>query len=173
MKKNLIIALAGLTVFFGAYSALTIYDTYFKFGRMWQTPAVKPYEEPIPVMDADVVPVHGGEALYRAADAARLQSPFKPPTAEIIAEGGKLYFTFCLQCHGANHDGQGTVGQSFAPLPTDLRSPRVQETVEGVMFKEISYGLDRPGGRQPALATTIFPDDRWKIVHYVKSLGVR
>ena len=173
MKKNLIILFGALTVFFGAYSAITIHDTYFKWGRMWQTPAVRPYENPILIMDDDVVPIHGGEALYRNADPATLHSPFTPATAEIIEEGSKLYFTFCQQCHGVNHDGQGTVGQSFAPLPTDLRNTKVQTTVEGVMFKEISYGVDRPGARQPALATTIFPDDRWKIVHYVKSLGVR
>lgn len=173
MKKNLIIALSGLTVFFGAYSVLTVYDTYFKWGRMWQTPAVRPHENPIPVMEPGVVPVSGGEAFYRAADPLELTSPFDARSPEVIASGKDLYFTFCQQCHGVNHDGQGTVGQSFAPLPTDLRSLAVQQTPEGVMFKEISYGIDRPDGRQPALATTIFPDERWKIVHYVKSLGVR
>ena len=173
MKKNLVIVLAGLTVFFGAYSALTIYDTYFKFGRMWQTPAVRPHENPILVMEPGVVPVSGGEATYRTADPAALSSPFDQHSPEVLEAGKMLYFTFCQQCHGVNHDGQGTVGQSFAPLPTDLRSPRVQETADGLMFKEISYGVDRPGARQPALATTIFPEDRWKIVHYVKSLGVR
>jgi len=63
------------------------------------------------------------------------------------------------------------VGQSFHPLPTDLRSPKVQSLSEGVFFKEISYGI--PGGRQPPLATTIDPLDRWRIIAYVKSLGVR
>jgi hypothetical protein len=74
-------------------------------------------------------------------------------------------------CHGPNHDGKGTVGQSFHPLPTDLRSAKVQSKAEGVHFKEISYGV--PKGRQPALATTIPVLDRWRIVAYVKSLGVR
>jgi mono/diheme cytochrome c family protein len=173
MKKNLVIALGALTVFFGAYSALTVYDTYFKFGRMWQTPAVRPYENPILVMDDDAVPVHGGESVYRASDPLQLQSPLDARDPEIIKQGQVVYATFCQQCHGINHDGQGTVGQSFAPLPTDLRSPRVQQTVDGLMFKEISFGVDRPGARQPALATTIFPEDRWKVVHYVKSLGIR
>ena len=40
-------------------------------------------------------------------------------------------------------------------------------------WTESSSGVDRPAARQPALATTIIPDDRWRIVHYVKSLGVR
>jgi mono/diheme cytochrome c family protein len=140
---------------------------------MWQTPAVRPYENPILVMDDDTVPVHGGEAVYRVADPLQLQSPLDARDPEIIKQGQVVYATFCQQCHGINHDGQGTVGQSFAPLPTDLRSPRVQQTVDGLMFKEISFGVDRPGARQPALATTIFPEDRWKVVHYVKSLGIR
>ncbi|MCB2170224.1 MAG: cytochrome c [Deltaproteobacteria bacterium] len=173
MKKNLVIALGALTIFFGVYSALTVYDTYFKFGRMWQTPAVRPYETPLLVMDDDAVPVHGGESVYRATDPLQLHSPLDARDPEIIKQGQVVYATYCQQCHGINHDGQGTVGQSFAPLPTDLRSPRVQQTVDGLMFKEISFGVDRPDARQPALATTIFPEDRWKVVHYVKSLGIR
>lgn len=173
MRKNLVIGLVALTVFFGATAVVTVYDTYFKWGRMWQTPAVKPHEEPIPIMDAGLVPIHGGEARYRAADPLELSSPYDAQSPEVIAEGAVLYATFCQQCHGVRHDGEGTVGQSFAPLPTDLRLPRVQQTADGVMFHEISYGLDRPDARQPPLASTIFPEDRWKIVHYVKSLGVR
>ena len=173
MKKNLIIIFGALAVFFGVYSSLTIQDTYFKWGRMWQTPAIRPYEKPLLVMKSGVVPVSGGEALYRTADPLTLLSPFDGHSPEVIAEGQKAYFTYCQQCHGVNLDGQGTVGQSFVPLPTDLRIPRVQQMADGLMFKEISYGVDRPGARQPALATTIFPDDRWKVIHYVKSLGVR
>lgn len=190
MKKNLIIICAVLTVFFSAYSVIFVYDRYFRAGRMWETPAVKPYENPILVMEAGVVPVMTGsenplrimgqgpaasirqvEAIYRAADPETLVSPFEPTDPAVIEAGKKGYFLYCYMCHGPNHDGQATVGQSFAPLPTDLRSPRVQNLSDGKHFKEISYGI--PGKRQPALATTIFPEDRWKIVHYVKSLGVR
>ena len=63
MKKNLVIVFGALAVFFGVYSSLMIHDTYFKWGRMWQTPAVRPYEKPLLVMDAGVVPVNGGEAV--------------------------------------------------------------------------------------------------------------
>jgi hypothetical protein len=41
----------------------------------------------------------------------------------------------------------------------------------GQMFLEISFGV--PGGRQPALASTIAIDNRWEIVAYIKFLGVR
>jgi mono/diheme cytochrome c family protein len=88
-----------------------------------------------------------------------------------LEAGEALYATYCAQCHGRHHDGNGTVGQSFSPLPTDLRSPKVQEADAGRIFKEISYGI--PGGRQPPLATTIEVQDRWRIVAYLKSLGTR
>jgi mono/diheme cytochrome c family protein len=100
MKKNLVIALGALAVFFGGYSALTIYDTYFKFGRMWQTPAVRPYENPILIMDEDAVPLNGGEAAYRAADPLDLLSPFDAVDTEIVKQGQIVYLTFCQQCHG-------------------------------------------------------------------------
>jgi mono/diheme cytochrome c family protein len=65
----------------------------------------------------------------------------------------------------------GTVGQSFTPLPGDLRSPKVQAMADGALYKEISFG--KPDGRQPPLATTISMDDRWQIIAYLKSLGPR
>jgi len=173
MKRNLVIALIALLALFGGYASITLHDTYFKWGRMWQTPGVKPYEEPLLVMKAGVVPVTGGEAIYRITPPDELRSPFNPQDPAVIAQGRKLFAIYCQQCHGVQYDGQGTVGQSFTPLPTDLRLSRVQATGDGLMFKEISFGVDRPNARQPALATTIFPEDRWKIVHFVKSLGVR
>ena len=41
----------------------------------------------------------------------------------------------------------------------------------GKIFHEISYGV--PGGRQPALASTISIQERWQIVGYINSLGQR
>ena len=170
MKKKILIVLLPVVVIVGAHYALTLMDNVLKVGRMWETPAVRPHEQPLLVMENGLVPVSGGEALFRDASADSLVSPLPADDAG-IAGGQKGYFTYCAQCHGTHHDGNGTVGQSFAPLPTDLRSLKVQGMTPGALFKEISYGI--PGGRQPALATTIEYTDRWKIVAYVKSLGVR
>ena len=88
-----------------------------------------------------------------------------------VARGRAVYFTFCAQCHGPNFDGNGTVGQSFVPPPTDLRSAKVQAAPSGELFKSVSYGI--PGGRQPALDTTIGVNDRWSVIAFVQSLGAR
>jgi len=171
MRPLIIVAAVIVCVLSTAYGALVYYDNNFKYGRMWETPQVRPHEEPILEMAKGVVPFGGGEALYRNAKGEDLTSPVNRSHPEVIASGRKSYLTYCIQCHGKYHDGMGTVGQSFAPLPGDLRSKKVQNMHEGLLFKEISFGI--PGGRQPALATTIEPMDRWRIIAYVKSLGTR
>jgi mono/diheme cytochrome c family protein len=162
-----LVALFGLIV----YGVLTLYDETMRYGRMWETPAIRPHEEPIPVMASQTVPFDGGEAFYRAADPKTLVSPLKLKDPAVIQQGKQAYQYYCIQCHGKYQDGLGTVGQSFAPLPTDLRSEKVQHLNQGVLFHEISYGI--PGGRQPALATTLTVDERWQVIGYVQSLGIR
>jgi mono/diheme cytochrome c family protein len=171
--KKYLLFLAGVAIVgLVAYEALIYYDENFPYGRMWETPAVRPHEEPPLSEPAGTVPFRqAGEELFKAAPAEQLISPIALSDPEQILAGRALYSRFCAQCHGKNHDGNAPVGQSFHPLPTDLRSPKVQSLSEGALFKEISYGI--PGGRQPPLATTIDATDRWRIIAYVKSLGPR
>jgi mono/diheme cytochrome c family protein len=154
------------------YNLFMFYDNNFPYGRMRETPAVRPYENPILIMEAGTVPFEGGEAVYRAADPAALKSPLDPKEPAVVEAGMKAYFLYCHQCHGTAYDGNGTVGQSFAPLPTDLKSEHVQKQSEGQLFQHISYGVGGTG-RQPALATTIEISDRWRIVAFVQYLGLR
>jgi mono/diheme cytochrome c family protein len=171
MKKLVfLLILAGVLTL--VYNLLMYYDNNFPYGRMRETPAVRPHERPILIMEAGLVPFEGGEALYRAAKPSALTSPLPAQDPAVVAAGRKVYFTYCHQCHGPNYDGNGTVGQSFAPLPTDLKSAKVQKQSEGQLFQHVSYGIGG-SGRQPALATTIEMQDRWRIVAFVKSLGVR
>jgi mono/diheme cytochrome c family protein len=168
-----ILGAVGLVCIFGlvVYGVLTLYDETMQVGRMWETPAIRPHEEPIPVMAGGIVPFEGGEAFYRVADPDAIQAPVSSDRNQTIAQGSQGYQYFCIHCHGGHYDGMGTVGQSFAPLPSDLRSAKVQAMTPGRLFYEISYGI--PDGRQPALDTTIDIAERWQIVAYVKSLGVR
>jgi len=170
MKKLLaLVVILGTAL--AAYHALMFYDNNFRYGRMRETPAVKPHEEPLILMETGVVPVSGGEAVFRATPGVALKSPRDAKDPAVIARGKAVYFTFCAQCHGLNYDGNGTVGQSFMPLPTDFRTPAVQSKPPGELFKSVSYGI--PGGRQPPLETTITIDDRWSVVAFIASLGQR
>ena len=171
MKRILVLGLIASSVLLVAYGVITLYDYNLSIGRMWQTPVIKPHEKPIPVITAGSVPFKGGEALFRAAAVEALEPPVALTEPAVIALGKIAYRRYCYQCHGPNFDGYGTVGQSFAPPASDLRTAKIQSMPPGMLFKEISYGI--PGGRQPALATTMTPDERWPAIALVKSLGVR
>ena len=147
MKKIVLIGVAAVVVGYIAYEAVMYYDNEFIYGRMRETPAIRPYEEPMLIMESDLVPVSGGEAIFSTMDGKKLKSPYPEVNTAMITQGKKGYFTYCAQCHGKYHDGKGTVGQSFAPLPGDLRAQKVQALPEGIIFQEISYGI--PNGRQP------------------------
>jgi len=171
VKKALVLGAILSFVLVVAVLVLRHIDDYAEFWRMRETPGIRPHEQPLLIMQEGTVPVSAAEALLRATKGDDLEAPVDLTDPTVIEAGGQLYFNFCFMCHGPNHDGNGTVGQSFSPLPTDLRSAKVQALPAGVHFKEISYGI--PDGRQPPLATTIPVLDRWRIVAYVKSLGVR
>jgi mono/diheme cytochrome c family protein len=171
VKKGVLIIIGVIIGLFVIYEALITFDNRFKYGRMWETPAIRPHEEAPLDMQAGTVPVEGGEARFKVATARRLKSPFDMKDEGIIQAGHEFYFTFCVPCHGNDYDGNGTVGQSFVPLPTDLKNLIVQKMRDGELFQHISYGV--PEGRQPPLATTISAEDRWRIIAYIKSLGVR
>jgi mono/diheme cytochrome c family protein len=172
VKKYFIFLIGLAAVGLVAYEALIYYDENFPLGRMWETPAVRPHEQvPLSTPSGTVPYRQDGEEFFRATPAEQLKSPFSLSDPAQIQMGKVLYSKFCAQCHGKNYDGQAPVGQSFHPLPTDLRSAKVQSLPEGAFFKEISYGI--PGGKQPPLATTIDPLDRWRIIAYVQSLGPR
>ncbi len=171
MKKIIGFFIVVAIVLYGAYEALMYYDNNFRYGRMRETPAVRPHEEPLFNMEAGLVPVNGGEAIFRATPGVDLKFPLDASEPLVIARGKAVYLIYCAQCHGYNYDGNGTVGQSFHPLPTDLRSSEVQTKAAGELFKTVSYG--EPGKRQPALQTTVTINDRWHVIAFIKSLGNR
>ena len=171
MKKIIGFLIVVAILILAVYHALIYYDNNFRYGRMRETPAVRPYEEPLLIKEAGLVPVSGGEAIYRVSAGIDIQPPIDMTQSAVIDRGNAVYLIYCAQCHGHNYDGKGTVGQSFAPLPTDLRSAKVQNSPTGELFKNVSYGI--PDGRQPPLHATITVDDRWKVVAFVKSLGTR
>lgn len=171
MARILGLGLIVSVVLLAAFGAITLYDEILQVGRMWETPAIHPHEKPLPLMTANAVPFDSSEAFYRAADPAALKPPFDLGDSQAITRGRQAYNYYCIQCHGSQHDGYGTVGQSFAPTPGDLRSARVQSLPVGLLFSEISYGI--AGGRQPPLASTIGIAERWQIIAHIKSLGQR
>jgi mono/diheme cytochrome c family protein len=137
------------------------------YARMKDQESVRTYEAEPPEMPEGIIPVKGGYEVLKAAEPGNLHNPL-PSTQDVIEKGRTGYGYFCVMCHGPKADGNGTVGQSFAPLPTDLKSSYVQQQSDGVLFYRISMGYKR----HPSLFDTISEDDRWAIITYIRSLAI-
>jgi mono/diheme cytochrome c family protein len=138
------------------------------YARMQDDDALDTYESALPAAPRGTVPVTGGVEAIRSADPAKLANPVAAGPAA-VEQGRSAYAHYCLQCHGPLLDGNGTVGQSFAPLPTDLRSRAVLDQPDGRLFSKVSFGF----ARHPPLAETVEERDRWAILRYLRALGPR
>ena len=64
MKQALFLAVFALIVGTGVYTVITLLDSNLKAGRMYQTPVVRPHEEPELIMDHRTIS-QKSEALIR------------------------------------------------------------------------------------------------------------
>lgn len=164
MKKVLFLAIFVSLVLTGVYTVITLYDSNLKPGRMYQTPAIRPHEEPQLVMDKRTIADTKSEALIR--ELLKTDFTIKPmgSAQAMLAKGEKDYRSFCFHCHGPNLDGLGTVGQSFFPLPTNLTNEKTAGMSDTQLFAFISYG----GKKAPALASSMSVESREAVIQYIR-----
>ena len=136
------------------------------YARMKEQEALQTYKTALPEMPAGTIPVGGGIETLRKSNPKSLRNPL-PFSEETTNRGRENYAVYCIMCHGPKADGNGTVGQSFHPLPTALRDPKVQAMTDGEIFYNLSFGIKR----QPPMAYTVSAQDLWAIVHYIRFLG--
>lgn len=164
MKKVLFLAVFVSLVLTGVYTVITLYDSNLKAGRMYQTPAIRPHEEPELIMDKRTIAGTKSEALIREMLKNTYPAVPSVPAEVLLAKGEKDYRTFCFHCHGPNLDGLGTVGQSFFPLPTNLTDEKTVKMSDIELFSFISYG----GKKAPALASSMSVESREAVIRYIR-----
>ena len=92
--------------------------------------------------------------------------PF-PVTKEVLERGRERYNIYCSPCHSLVGDGNGFVpSRGFARKPPSYHIPRLQKAPLGYFYDVITNGF----GIMPDYASQIPPDDRWKIVAYIRAL---
>jgi len=102
--------------------------------------------------------------------AAKMKNPFSADS-EYVSRGQVVYNNVCLQCHGPNADGKGhlfTSGKYPYP-PASLISQKIKNRTDGEIFHVITVGYGIMAPHQ----IIVRPDDRWKVVLYVRSLQRR
>jgi mono/diheme cytochrome c family protein len=135
------------------------------YSRMRDDEAVQAYNQPFPKMPKQTIPIDGGIWIEREAVPSDLVN-VAPQTPETIALGAERYTFYCIQCHGPRLDGNGTVGQSFAPLPANLKTPAFQDQTDGEIFYKIRFGYNR----HPALYSTMTDQETWAVIRYIRAL---
>ena len=90
-----------------------------------------------------------------------------------LAEGKVLYGTYCINCHGENGMGDGSIvaANKFPPPPSystgnSSRGGLMKDLTDGKIYHTITYGLNLMGSH----ASQILPEDRCRIVMYVREL---
>jgi mono/diheme cytochrome c family protein len=113
-----------------------------------------------------------GEPVYptSAKDPALAEALANPylPTAAVLIRGRDLYQVNCAVCHGTDGNSQhGYIAKQFSGIPS-LTGVGLAAYSDGGLFQLITHGKNN---RMPALSGQILPDDRWKLIHYVRTLG--
>jgi mono/diheme cytochrome c family protein len=96
-----------------------------------------------------------------------LENPFRA-SEENIARGGREFRIFCLHCHGELGDGEGNLYKSglYTLKPASLINGKMRSAPDGETYHVITVGQ----GVMMAHGSQIKPEDRWKIVLYVRKL---
>jgi len=134
----------------------------FSGPRMRVQPKLRPQQALMPVLPQGTIPVF-------PVGASPLPAGQNPPadTERTRRIGRAHYANYCGFCHGKTGRGDGPVGQSYVPVPTDLTAPAVQDLSDGDLYRRMLTGV----GHAPVLNEAVDPNAAWHIVRYVRSLG--
>jgi mono/diheme cytochrome c family protein len=111
------------------------------------------------------LPFHYAATPEDALRAGReLRNPL-PASQAVLARGRVVYQTFCAVCHGVRGAGDGPLIPKF-PNPPTYTSGHLLDMPDGQIFHVITRG----SGMMPAYGGQIAPEDRWKAVHWLRTL---
>ena len=79
--------------------------------------------------------------------------------------GKEVYLQFCVMCHGANGNGQGTLVTKGAlgGVPS-YSGPQLAGLPVGKMYHSITYGKNLMG----SYASQLTPEQRWEVICYIQ-----
>jgi mono/diheme cytochrome c family protein len=98
-----------------------------------------------------------------------LKNPLTNPSLADYQVGEKKYQTYCTPCHGVRGAGNGNVVgpyPRFAQQPPALITEKIEKWTDGQLYHIITMGRGVMGN----YAFQIHPEDRWKLIAYVRKL---
>src|SRR5262249_18586962 len=123
-----------------------------------------------PLVDGTVAQGHLDEDVGyftgKVGDKYLAKAPIKVDDAT-LNRGEERFNIYCSPCHDRTGSGHGLVAQRGYPQPVSLISDRVTGMPDGQIFETITHGVRN----MPAYRKQVPPDDRWKIVTWVRVLN--
>jgi mono/diheme cytochrome c family protein len=99
-----------------------------------------------------------------------LRNPL-PASTRVLAEGRTLFQAHCSACHGETGEGNGPAADGMVPPPSSLRWVMSRPMAwDAYLMWSISEGGAALGSSMPAYKDTLGESDRWRIIHYLRTL---
>lgn len=106
-----------------------------------------------------------GAAQTKPGRAARQQ---RGPAKADLAQGRKLFLSYCAACHGQHGDGKAVTGLALRPPARDLTS---FELADSLLLRVLQNGV--PGTGMPGWSHALVGDQMSAVVAYTGRLGRR
>lgn len=100
-------------------------------------------------------------------EAREMKNPLAKSEAEIAA-GRDLYTKLCVPCHGLSGNGDGSAASALSHRSHDLT-----QILKPQSDGEVFYKIKKGGGAMPSYEKTLTEDERWKVIHYLRTLEER
>src|SRR5499427_6608426 len=90
----------------------------------------------------------------------------KKEVMEILDRGESRFNITCLPCHGKLGDGEGMVALRGFRHPPSYHQDRLRNAPTSHFYDVMTNGF----GAMPSYAEVVTPEDRWKIIAYIRAL---
>src|SRR5215475_13884512 len=90
----------------------------------------------------------------------------KKEIMEILDRGESRFNITCLPCHGKLGDGEGMVALRGFRHPPSYHQDRLRNAPTSHFYDVMTNGF----GAMPSYAEVVTPEDRWKIIAYIRAL---
>ena len=152
MKKKILIIIGAFSVAFLVTAGILL----FSGPRMKNQPSLKAFEAEVPEPPDDVVFFD-----HEKFDPSTLSLP--EMNSENLERGQVYYGYYCIFCHGDRGEGNGPVGQSYIPKPSDLNTSRVKSYDLQQLYRASFTGT----GHSPVLERVVPDAHRQFILAYI------
>ena len=92
-----------------------------------------------------------------------------PRTREAVLAGREIFNRICITCHGPRGEGDGRVqGPDLFPAPPSLHTAKYEK--DSYPDGRIWHVITRGWSKMPQYANVLTREERWQVVHYVRTL---